>query len=195
MKTLVTPEEIKIRHQQSVADYVIALLRQFDPLACVAGGAPRDWYLGIPAQDLDFYISLPSEYADDLAAKLRLLTGLDFQILVKELELEQKYENCPYVHSVWESNWQGCKIQLIVTYQQYSPEDIHELFPFDICQVKYTSGKGIQGTENFYNAVKNRRVKQVQPLYNAKYGEKIFKRFTDLGYTCQQDWHIEYKKL
>lgn len=193
MSKPVTLEEIKIHHQQSVAAYITALLRQIDPLTCVAGGAPRDWYLGIPAQDLDFYIRLPLKYADDLAAKLRLLTGLDFQILIKDNELDQKYENCPYVHSVWETTWQGCKIQLIVTYQQYSPEDIHELFPFDICQVKYTSGKGIQGNENFFNAVKDKRVKQVQPLYNAKYGEKICKRFTDLGYVCQQDWKIEYK--
>ena len=115
-----------------------------------SGGAPRDWYLGIAAQDLDFYIRLPSEYEDSLAVKLKLLTGLDFQSITKDKELEQKIRKlsiCSFCLGRYLARVQN---QLVVIYQQYSPEYIHELFPFDICQAKYTSGRGIQGTENFF---------------------------------------------
>lgn len=47
-----------IQWQQSVAAKVIKPLHcMIDHTAILAGGAPRDWYHGRPARDLDFYIS------------------------------------------------------------------------------------------------------------------------------------------
>ena len=47
-----------IEEQQEVAKYVLQKLEIIDPCCILAGGAPRDWDLGTPANDLDFYLYL-----------------------------------------------------------------------------------------------------------------------------------------
>lgn len=180
MSKPVTLEEIKIHHQQSVAAYIIALLRQIDPHACVAGGAPRDWYLGIPAQDLDFYYNpAPST---EFHIKEHLERILNMQVDFHTSEEYSVFEH-EYLENVFVVDLQGCKLQFIALRPPYQSETIHTTFPFDICQVKYTPGKGIHTTEVFLNAVKTKTVSQVDNLYNSDYGSKIEQRFESLGYT------------
>jgi tRNA nucleotidyltransferase/poly(A) polymerase len=49
--------------QQSVADSLLARLEAIDPHCIIAGGAPRDWYLGRLANDLDVYLYIPENYS------------------------------------------------------------------------------------------------------------------------------------
>lgn len=46
-------EQIKV--QMAIADGLLHKLEAIDPFCILAGGAPRDWWLGKPARDLDFY--------------------------------------------------------------------------------------------------------------------------------------------
>lgn len=49
--------EQKIAHQQTVVkDVLIKLKMNIDEDAIVAGGAPRNWMLGLPANDIDLYL-------------------------------------------------------------------------------------------------------------------------------------------
>jgi tRNA nucleotidyltransferase/poly(A) polymerase len=54
-----TSESTLIAWQQSVADALLARLEAIDPHCIIAGGAPRDWYLGRQAKDLDVYLYIP----------------------------------------------------------------------------------------------------------------------------------------
>lgn len=46
----------QIEHQKFVADTILYKLFPIDPYCICAGGAPRDWYLGKVASDLDIFI-------------------------------------------------------------------------------------------------------------------------------------------
>lgn len=59
--------EYRIKHQQKVADDVLNLLEIIDPACIVAGGAPRDWYMGDVAKDIDVFLHL----RNDLKASTR----------------------------------------------------------------------------------------------------------------------------
>lgn len=45
----------QIKQQKKIADTILHKLEIIDPHCILAGGAPRDWLLGKPAKDLDFY--------------------------------------------------------------------------------------------------------------------------------------------
>ena len=50
-----------IQHQQHVTKYILDAFHDMGISAVLAGGAPRNWHLGFPAKDLDFYINV-SDY-------------------------------------------------------------------------------------------------------------------------------------
>jgi len=47
---------LPISVEKSIADEVLSRLEVIDPTCILAGGAPRDWWLGQSCNDLDFYI-------------------------------------------------------------------------------------------------------------------------------------------
>lgn len=51
--------QTKIDYQKSVADIVLSKLELLDRYCIIAGGAPRDWYLGMEATDIDVYLYYP----------------------------------------------------------------------------------------------------------------------------------------
>ena len=59
-----------IEQQKLVADKVLNQLYLICPEAIVAGGAPRDWYLGKPANDIDVYFSSTTTTASKLNKQL-----------------------------------------------------------------------------------------------------------------------------
>lgn len=54
-------DEAKIKDQQKIAKLLLRVFEDMDVPAVLAGGAPRDWYLGSPAKDLDFYVKLTTD--------------------------------------------------------------------------------------------------------------------------------------
>jgi len=49
----------EIEAQKTIANTLIHKLEAVDPHVILAGGAPRSWFLGQEARDLDFYVYLP----------------------------------------------------------------------------------------------------------------------------------------
>ncbi len=66
-------KKVKIKHQEAVWLYCVSKLRgNRSYLLC--GGAPRNWSIGLPANDLDFYIQPPS-HADPFVVGNEFLWG------------------------------------------------------------------------------------------------------------------------
>lgn len=48
---------MNIEEEKDLAGYALWLIKKYDPVAIVAGGAPRDWELGRNCQDIDLWMN------------------------------------------------------------------------------------------------------------------------------------------
>lgn len=107
-----------VAHQQQAANRLLDRLEIIDPTCIIAGGAPRNWFDGVPANDLDVYIHdpYPRSLVQDSGRYSNLLDTEvtsyldDFDISKYE---EFKKEN-PEIRSVLKTSWEGINVDLIL---------------------------------------------------------------------------------
>lgn len=167
-----------IESQMKVADEVINKLRTVDPYCIVAGGAPRDWYFGNPANDIDVYIW---QQHDTQHAKVAQLNYAGFECI----SMEHKDRD----HTLYEKNSMISNVFIVRGYE--FPVQIISLnkptfgvvdtFPFSICQAWYIPERGIQLEKNFRITEKTGYIFRTNPVYadGDKYIQKITERFKD----------------
>lgn len=115
-----------IQWQQDIATRVVKPLHQMiDHTAILAGGAPRDWYHGRPARDLDYFISADAfrvnwgkkgDNIRDLLCKVyntgKITKLYNFGDYAPKDVFEQDRTNS--VLGVYESTYKGLTVQFIV---------------------------------------------------------------------------------
>lgn len=111
-----TVQELLIEKQKSVANIVLDRLEIIDPTAILAGGAPRDWWLGRSGNDLDFYVYTRGS-AEDYKKQL-IGVGLYGEEIQPQghnarADREGKYASMPGLESVHETMYNGHKIQIM----------------------------------------------------------------------------------
>ena len=91
-----------IEKQMSVAQNVLNKLEFFDPSCILAGGAPRDWYFGNLANDLDFYVyfrpDLPNWWRSNQLEKVGLKGFLPKGR--EDFEFPENYKRNPHLKAV-----------------------------------------------------------------------------------------------
>jgi len=87
-----------IEKQKEVANYFLKKLQDRDYRCMVAGGAPRDWYIGRTAKDIDVFVD-----TDFTHTELEDIVGLQ----VTDLTLPPEYEGNPNINSVFETKYFG----------------------------------------------------------------------------------------
>lgn len=182
-----------IENQMKVADTVLSKLETFDPTCILAGGAPRDWFLGNTATDLDFFVYWRPEFEMQKWRYLTQLRNLGFKHVQERrfncVDIPENYKRNPYLIAVYEFIFKGEKIQIMFmkapTFTSVVP-----LFPFGICQAWYKrpldtasplGDTGIQVTHEFRLSVNHKILRVLNELYNDGDGyiEKIRAKFPD----------------
>ena len=104
-----------IEKQQSIARTILYKLEAADPHAILAGGAPRDWYLGNPCNDLDFYVHWPETTCSWERLRFERL-GLEVKRMVYDSvdEQENNYKKMPDLFRVYEGEQDGVPFQIMV---------------------------------------------------------------------------------
>jgi hypothetical protein len=93
-------KEKRIQHQKNVALAVMRVLTYFDTQVILAGGAPRDWYLGNPAKDLDFYFHTPEKLnSADISDIVSSIVG---NVVLSESEIPDGYNDNPEIFMVYD---------------------------------------------------------------------------------------------
>jgi hypothetical protein len=103
-----------IERQKEIADDLLYRLEQIDPYCILAGGAPRDWYNGNEANDLDFYIygyEWPTHLILDRLARVGI-TGL--KSLGGKPSEDNIYSTMKSLRAVFESTIAGIKVQIMI---------------------------------------------------------------------------------
>lgn len=201
-----TCEKEKIKHQQSVADEVLDKVNVLDETVVIAGGAARDWYLGIPATDLDVYIRIkyvPSLTVESVINSLKLQGFEDIQevgnsrinsfdkknMIVTESKSPSEYCYDPHILMVLQTAYKGEVVQFIISTRGH--QDTIKDFYTSLSMVWYKD-KTISTTPLFEMSVKNKVivVTGTQFLGN-KYYDKIRSKFSDYQWCWSKEDFVD----
>lgn len=175
---------MKIEIQKKIAKDVLSKLQTVDMWAVLAGGACRDWYLGSPASDLDFYVHYSTKYPQwALCEHFGKLIGCEIKVVGKKgdklnPESEVVYTQDPNIEIVLGGVKDGINIQIIIVNAPYFRVDN---FCFDICQAYTLNIDDIKTTKKFEEAVKHKAIQITGEFYSQKdaYIKKIKAKFPD----------------
>lgn len=180
----------RIATQQAQADVILDKLFPIDPYVICAGGAPRDWYLGKAANDLDIFIH-PS-IALPTFKVYEQLKSVGFDVLeTKSGEgLPDIYKRNPLLMCVFNVNvnWNGTNVQIMrmlePTFKSVLPQ-----FPLSICKAWYKNYK-IHLDKEFKRSVAHRMIVKTNTVYNDEnaYIKKIMDKFPDYKY--YSNWEL-----
>jgi len=142
-----------IDKQKQIADNVLDILFSIDPYAIVAGGAPRDWFLGNTARDIDvFFYTRPRQAIHDVKAQLE---SVGFVILSSKQahNLPEHYKKNPLLHCVFDCMVQGVEVQLMLM-REPTFRCVVDEFPLSLSKVWYKHEK-INTTKDFDISIKH----------------------------------------
>lgn len=129
-------DEEKIEHQKKVAKYAYDLLGVIDPECVLAGGAPRNWHLGKPAKDLDFWLNVPNK-----GMKHKTLLEKHFSRTPKFRGItksdDEDYGSLPGIEALIDVPYQFENIQIVVLDDEWEPELYIDTFDFDLCKIMF----------------------------------------------------------
>lgn len=126
-----------ILEQKHIAELVYKKLRMADPYCVLAGGAPRDWYYGMVAKDLDFYFYSSGETIRSVEKQLSDLMGFEVKHskYSQDKEAYQAYKTMPFLRRVFKSEVCGLSIDFV---QLVNPNDqfkVVEHMDVSICKI------------------------------------------------------------
>ena len=131
--------EINITLQQAVADNILSKIRLVDPGAILAGGAPRDWYLGYTANDLDFYFCSTGMTAGAVKKQLKAV-GIENVEASSDFHTTELYSTMEGLVRIWNTEVSGTKVQLIQLDTPQNRWQVVDRMDVSVCKVWYLNG-------------------------------------------------------
>ena len=163
-----------IMWQIIAAKRMLGNLRVLCPSAVVAGGAPRDWYFGKPAKDIDCYVT---------DVKLEQVESLFKMIGVKIKEIKKGENRGAYAHDnnlemVLDFRYMFLDFQLMLI-QGTMVGRMIDRFPVSICKIEY-DGTNVDPSYEF-KVAEAVKVLLISPRYKLDdpYIVKIVNKFPD----------------
>lgn len=170
-----------IERQKEIAQLVMDKLNIIDPFCILAGGAPRDWYFGNEATDLDFFVYLGGNKSKRIVEKQ---IGALFSVeSVKSGErLPENYKLNPHLMHVFQIGGYDIPVQVMV---MRSPtfDSVVDYFPLSICKVWWKDGN-MRLTNDFRNGIIGNSIFRTSVEYGQdhKYINKILAKFPKMRY-------------
>ena len=150
-----------IESQKLVADKLMAELKQQFGNATVAGGAPRDWYFGETARDIDVYVKLEDTkimYKTKAEYKADAIRGVTNLYLLKPKLLGKQDENYGDISDLktficaFEMYYEGNMVNII--FLKGKDQEVYDHFDMSICKIKYENGV-IQESGDFADTIES----------------------------------------
>lgn len=169
-------------HQKWVADTILDKLFPIDPYSIVAGGAPRDWYLGNPATDIDVFFHVGGNTPISTISNMLSSVGISDTTHKDGHNIPDHYKMNPSLRCVFGTNIEGVDVQIMLmrspTFESVLPQ-----FPLSICHAWYKNGK-IVAEKPFLRSIKHKAIYKTNTIYNNEheYVKKILKKFPEYKY-------------
>jgi len=184
---------ITVDVQKWEADQILKKAEVLDPTCIIAGGAARDWYMGLVATDLDLFIHFPAFRKLCQVVKQLHSVGLTVDKVLGPEEFPAGYRLNPNILYVMEVTTVEVTTTCQVIVYSKPTFGVVEQFPLSICQAWYKGGK-IRFTNEFASSVRNKVIIRTNSLYadGHAYVAKIRNKFP--GYKYYDSWE-SYGKM
>lgn len=156
---------MNIKEQKEISKEVLHKLEIIDPYCILAGGAPRNWFLGKEANDLDFYIYLPN-YPTMSSTELRFKrAGLELMHIDYKSEAWKDYGIMEHLFRIYEGEYKGCKIQVMVMTENTFTSVVND-FGVSMCKFWWKGGE-VKLTKDSFVSMYNKTL-YIKDDYSAK---------------------------
>lgn len=179
-----------IKEQKQIANLILSRLELIDPHCILAGGAPRDWYMGNEANDLDFYIYLNPHNTVGINTKqvesiLTPIGILDLENKSYESMTDGKgnYSCMEHLRNVYECNYQidednSIKVQVMVM-REPTFDCVVDKMGCSLSRIWYKNNY-ITPTLDFLFSLENKIMYYVDDMtFKETYAIKMRERFKD----------------
>ncbi len=143
-----------MQEQMQLADSILSKLKVISPYAILAGGAPRDWYLGEKANDLDFYLYSSAQTVLTTRTQIASALGIDVDRIVLKVNNEDSiYKTMRCLRRVFDVTGYEMPVQIM---QLNSPSDefkVVNVMSTSICKIWYNGD--IHPTIDFLLTIKS----------------------------------------
>lgn len=185
---------MSIEEQQNIAVQVYKKLRLIDPHCILAGGAPRDWYFGEKANDLDYYFVSTASTINANRKQIESVFGVSASLLMdKEGHLyNDLYKTMPNLKRIWELEYAGENIQLIQLSKLGAQWQVVDNMDVSICKVWFTPERGIELHKDFKLTIASKTM-FVKDGYDwgQKHAQKMLSRFKNIYYASTKEQAID----
>ena len=142
-------EDTILGMQMRLADTILQSLECISPYAILAGGAPRDWYFGNEAKDLDFYLYSSAITTNALGKQLSNALGID----IERISFQSKWEESLYttmkrLSKIVNISGYDFPVQVMILKEPNDEFKVVEDMSTSICKVWYKDSK-INLTKDF----------------------------------------------
>ena len=170
----------RIKHQQDVVKELTTWFWALAPIC--AGGAPRDWYHGNYAKDLDLFTSITSR-PHQIVSYIKSSIPEILHIEVKDgKDLPDHYKGNPDLLCVYDIFYRGEDIQLIQI--KSNKQDYINNFPCSLSKIWFdTEQEKIIPTVEFEASVLNNNIILYKDkVYNGDYFGKVVSKYPNYKY-------------
>lgn len=140
-----------IDQQKKVAQEIYKKLKIIDPYAILAGGAPRDWYFGNLANDLDFYFFSTGVTVSSVVNQLSSIMGVKVDAVKYDEDSHQhgQYKSMPFLRRVLEAEIEGEKVQFMQLTEPNAQFKVVDAMDVSICKVWCREDMSVQMHNDF----------------------------------------------
>lgn len=179
-----------IEKEKSIADAVLERLEIIDPTCILAGGAPRDWWLGKTANDLDFYMYAGNRTMTSIENALKYLglpvTPLRLKGHNVRAKLDDMYGCMPNLQAVYETTYRGKSVQIMLM-SEPTFRGVVDQFACSISKVWYKGGMIRPEPAAVYSRDSKGIIVEKGYTPNTAYVQKMMERFPNYRFFFQMD--------
>lgn len=182
---------MSIELEKQFAHTCLREIELIDPHAIVAGGAPRDWYLGRQCSDIDIFMYSPlnQQSSSKLLKTLERLMGGNWRRMYGEHvaatpdEMTSEYKMNPDVIDVFERQAFDTQPKLQVVRLSSPPYNVIDNFPLSISKVWFKNNT-MHHTRDFNLTMKHKAIFKTLDQYadSHPYIRKVVDKFPDFNY-------------
>ena len=172
---------MNVERQKEIAQAVMQRLEIVDPFCILAGGAPRDWFFGKVATDLDFFVYLGSNHSKRIVEKQ---IGALFNVgEVKSGEkMPLNYRLNPHLMHVFQIDGFDIPVQIMVM-KEPTFYSVVDYFPLSICKAWWKHGV-LRTHWDFLDGVRANCIFKTSVEYGKdnQYIAKVLAKFPEMSY-------------
>ncbi len=171
----VIEEPMSIIQQQDIAKELLDKLRSVDKGCILAGGAPRDWYLGRECRDLDFFLFGSTMFEGRVFAK-KLET---LNLVLQDVSREDYCNGANGITTVYKTYFKGMPINLMIMNSVEKRDTVVDEFPCSISKFTFEAGSPKPLNDIVKKLTDGKVIVYVEEKWNSPYMQKIKNYFPD----------------